>query len=130
MEALTQADVRFLLALNASEESYFVDVRRDLNAWGVGETNAVGLLQELIRAGWILLCEKTLDGFTDFTMAESLITAAAWDACSTSSVILYLTEAGYAQWEVDDWGISTKRARQLMFSNPGTGTTRVPGARI
>jgi hypothetical protein len=125
MERLTLNDVRFLLALNASEESFMVWARRDILEWDLGEIDLSSTLQDMIRAGWILLTERREEGFADYTLQESLDAVAAWEDITSLDVILYFTDAGYENWQVDDFGITTKRAHFLMFSSPGSATTRV-----
>ena len=57
---------------------------------------------------------------------ESLKVVSSWSDLNSRSYVLYMTDKGFELWENDDWGITTPRARHLMFSNSGN-VVRVNG---
>jgi hypothetical protein len=124
MESLSICDVRFLIALHASEESSLVELRNELAGWDAEGLDVARLLHELIDGGFVLMAKITLQASTDFSISQSLELASRWETTESIAERLFLTETGFLRWEADDWGISTERARHLMFPGKG-GVTRV-----
>ncbi len=121
MEPITENDIRFLIALNASEESSLAELRLDLRRWDHTAIDVTDILRKLIRDGVILLTERRAVSFTDYSASESVDLATS----DSSDTILFLTEQGYRRWEKDDWCITTERARHLMFSQQRGSIARV-----
>ncbi len=124
MEAIIKNDIFFLVALNASEESSIIQLQEDLYRWTFNESDVEEVISTLIEEGVLLFSEYSMDNFGDYTAKNSLQVAQKWKSLESNSLILFLTEKGWSRWDEDDWGITTKRARYLMFSNQ----QRVPNA--
>ena len=124
MEAINKNDIYFLVALNASEESSIVQLQEDLCRWAYEESDVLEVLSSLVKEGILLFSEYSMDNCEDYTAKESLQFAQEWNAIKSNSLVLFLTDKGLSRWGEDDWGITIKRARYLMFSNQ----QRVPNA--
>lgn len=59
------------------------------------------------------------EAYHDYTKNESLNLIEDWDCFVLAKLQIFLTDEGYQRWETDDWGITTNRARYLIFSNRG-----------
>lgn len=117
MEIIIEQEAYFLVALNASEESSLLELRRDFERWDISSIDVTTVLKSLVNDGIILLSEREGNNFNDYSAKESLKIVEAWNTSESWNTILYLTEAGCWRWEVEDWGITTKRAEHLVFSN-------------
>ena len=124
MEIINAQDVLFLVALNASEESSLVELRQDIERWDFSKVDITNILLSLIEDGTILLSKRIDVSFSDYSRDDSLKIASSWSTDCSNEIVLYLTDSGYKRWEVDDWGISTKRAHYLMFTNQNKGVSR------
>lgn len=124
MESIDKNDIYFLVALNGSEESSIVELQEDLSRWTYTESDVVEVISSLIQDGVLLFSEYSEDSFQDHIAEESLRLAREWKSVKSNSLILFLTDTGWSRWDEDDWGITTERARYLMFSNQ----QRVPSA--
>ncbi|MGI1679261.1 MAG: hypothetical protein K6L75_11045 [Cellvibrionaceae bacterium] len=122
MESISSNDIQFLVALNASEESRLQELYYEFEKWSCDKVLVLDKLRELIQDGTMLISKPVNDTFSDLTEKQSLAAVQKWEQLNTTELMLYLTEAGFARWESDDWGISTKRARHLMYSNNGKVT--------
>jgi hypothetical protein len=125
MERVAESEVRFLLALNASEESALAELKADLLRWNCTGIDVTALLLALIHDGTVLLMERQLDSITHYAAQESVALAAGWATSASRSTCLFLTESGWKRWRTDDWGITTERAQYLMFSQQPGGATLV-----
>ncbi|MBY5991740.1 hypothetical protein [Ferrimonas balearica] len=120
MEKLTSNDTHFLVALLASEEAPVLELRSDFHQWAVECGQVQEVLVGLVTDGTIGVTKPEGDEFHDFEKNASLELIRDWDSFVQSPYQLFLTDPGYRRWETDDWGISTERARYLMFSNQGS----------
>ncbi|WP_445364949.1 hypothetical protein ACJJJB_11530 [Microbulbifer sp. ANSA001] len=122
MKIITEQDAYFLVALNASEESSLIELKWEFEKWDHGSIDVTNIIESLINDGTILLSERDGDSFSDYSISGALVKAETWSNSESWSTILFLTEAGDRRWEIDDWGITTKRAKHLLFSNKGSVT--------
>ncbi len=116
MEKITKQDAFFLIALNASEESSIVELKRDFLKWEHDSIDVAEAISVLIEDGTILFAEREGDLYKDYSIPESIEIAESWESNESWNTVLFLTESGESRWKTDDWGISTDRARHLMFS--------------
>lgn len=119
MEALSEQDVYFLVALSAAEESSLIELKWEFEKWDVAPEVVLHVIESLIKRGVILLSERSDVGFSDYSESESIEISKVWKDSKSWETILFLTEQGEKCWEVDDWGITTARAKHLMFSTKG-----------
>tara|TARA_B100000446_G_scaffold39961_1_gene35605 strand:+ start:7472 stop:7855 length:384 start_codon:yes stop_codon:yes gene_type:complete len=127
MESISHQDIHFLIALSASEESILQEIVWEFERWECQKEDVLVILNSLVKDGTVLLCKPIANSdFLDLTKEETLQAISTWDGLFRKDLMLFLTESGEKRWEVDDWGISTKRARHLMFSNSGN-ITRIDG---
>ncbi|WP_444926779.1 hypothetical protein ACJJI4_01270 [Microbulbifer sp. TRSA002] len=122
MEIITEQDAFFLVALSASEESSLIELRWEFEKWDHSSIEVTTIIESLIKDGTILLSEREGESFSDYSVNDSLAIAVTWSKSESWNIILFLTEAGDQRWKTDDWGITTKRAKHLMFSNKGSVT--------
>ena len=122
METITEQDAYFLVALSASEESSLIELKREFEKWDHSSIGVAAIIESLIKDGTILLSERQGENFSDYSVNDSLEMAATWSKPESWSTILFLTEAGERRWETDDWGITSKRAKHIMFSRKGSIT--------
>ena len=120
MENLDSNDISFLVALLASEESNVNGLKNELEPWGCNQNQVLPILTSLISDGTIGVTKSDNDEFIDFETKKSLNLLNNWQEFIHSEYQLYLTDEGYKRWDTDDWGITTKRAQYLMFSNKGS----------
>ncbi len=120
METISENEAIFLVAMNASEDSSLMELRWELENWTCEGFNVTNVIKSLINDGTILLSERQEEGFINYTLEESLMLSELWASSESWNTILYLTEGGYRRWKTYDWGITTKRARHLMYSNQGS----------
>lgn len=118
MEELASNEIQFLVALLASEESEVNELKTEFDARGVKEERVQAVLKGLISDGTIGITKYQNEEFHDYGKSESLGFVKNWDNFVLASLQIYLTDEGYKRWKTDDWGITTQRARSLMFSNP------------
>jgi hypothetical protein len=117
MNPISKNDARFLIALNASEESSINDLRQDISGWDTSNISIVELIKELIDDGTVLFSNRENASFSDCTLEESLFIANEWQQYDSYELFIYLTDSGWLRWDTDDWGISSSRAKELIFSN-------------
>jgi len=124
METITEQDAYFLVALNASEESSVVELKWDFEKWDIGSIEVAKIIESLISDGTILVSEREGNSYKDYSVLESNAFADSWNKTESMNTIIFLTEAGESRWETDDWGITSERAKYLVFSKQG-GVSRV-----
>ena len=129
MEHIAKSDVKFLIALNASEESPLSELRLDLQRWKHEGTDPAEVLVEMIRDGTVLLAESVGNSVTDYSVADSEALAAGWSTSESHSKFIFLTDSGWKRWDTDDWGITTDRAKRLMFYQKD-GISRIEAAPV
>ena len=122
METISEQEIYFLTSLNASEEGSLIELRCELAKWDIGTIDVSKIIESLIEQDIILIRERTIEGFSDYSKSESVEISKTWDSCESHETMMFLTEQGENRWETDDWGITTKRVKHLMFSNPGKVT--------
>jgi len=120
MEELTLNEVHFLIALLASEEAPVQELETDLAQRHVKSDTIQNVLKSLIEDGTVGVTKLVNEAFYDYQKDESLLFICNWKLFIESPFQLFLTDAGYKRWEVDDWGITTIRAQELMFSSGGS----------
>ena len=120
MEELTPNELQFLVALLASEESAVNELKSEFDAWEVESYRVQCVLKGLISDGTIGVTKYQDEEYHDYKQSESLIMVENWELFVQSKLQLFLTDNGCQRWETDDWGITTERAKYLMFSNRGT----------
>ena len=119
METITEQDAYFLVALNASEEASIVELKWDFAKWDHASIDVAQVIEALIADGTILFTERDGDIYRDYSVSESYEIAKSWKVNESMNTVLFLTEAGESRWKTDDWGISSERAKHLMFYNQG-----------
>ena len=119
METISESEVFFLVALSASEESSLKELRWDLEKWDCADIDVTKVIKSLINDGTLLLAERIEFDFQYYSKNESITLSETWATTESMSTVLYLTDAGSRRWEIDDWGITTKRAQHLMFGGNG-----------
>jgi hypothetical protein len=120
MEELVSADIHFLVALLASEEAQVTELKSDFAQWQVADTQVQDVLAGLVNDGTIGVTILEKEVFNDLDTNESIALIKQWEFFVQSPYQLFLTDNGYQRWDTDDWGITTKRAQHLMFSNQGS----------
>jgi hypothetical protein len=126
MEKISEQDIQFLIALAASEEAMLVEIVWEFEKWECGNEVVLKLLSGLIEDETILIYRHEAGETFDYSKSESLSLVSDWSSLDRKDHMLYLTDKGGKRWEMDDWGITTKRARHLMFTNNGK-VSRVKG---
>ncbi|MBQ4852991.1 hypothetical protein [Pseudoalteromonas sp. MMG012] len=119
MEELASNELQFLVALLASEESEVNELKTEFDARGVEGEKVQVVLSGLISDGTIGVTKYQNEEFHDYEKNESLSLVKNWEDFVLTQLQIFLTDEGYKRWEIDDWGITTKRAVSLMFSNQG-----------
>lgn len=119
MEELASNELQFLVALLASEESEVNELKTEFDARGVKGDRVQAVLKGLISDGTIGVTKYQSEEFHDYEKSESLSLIENWEHFVLAQLQIFLTDEGCKRWETDDWGITTKRARSLMFSNSG-----------
>ncbi|MGJ8663110.1 MAG: hypothetical protein ACSHWU_05630 [Marinicella sp.] len=119
MEELAANELQFLVALLASEESEVNELKTEFDARGVEGERVQVVLSGLISDGTIGVTKYHNEEFHDYEKSKSLSLVENWKDFVLTQLQIFLTDEGYKRWETDDWGITTKRARSLMFSNQG-----------
>ncbi len=122
MEELASNEIQFLVALLASEESEVHELKTELDARYVNSDIVQVVLKGLISDGTIGVTKYQSEEYHDFDRNDSLNLIKDWDHFVKSPFQIFLTDDGYKRWETDDWGITTNRARQLMYANVGNST--------
>lgn len=134
MEELTLNEVHFLIALLASEEAPVQELETDLAQRHVKSDTIQNVLKSLIEDGTVGVTKLVNETFYDYQKDESLLFICNWKLFIESPFQLFLTDAGYKRWEVDDWGITTIRAQELMFSSGGSNirvqSTALPNKKL
>lgn len=116
-ESISLNEIEFLLFTLASEESILVELHWEFEKWGCVKTDVIFSLSKNIEAGNLLISKPTGESFTDLSIDLSVALVSNWEKLDTNDYILLLTNNGEKRWEQDDFGIATKRAQHLMFSN-------------
>ena len=123
MESISEQDISYLIALTASEESKLIEIQWEFEKWDCDKVFVLTLLKKLIVDGTILLSKTVSDKLNDLDKEQSLVVCATWESLQRNDLILFFTKSGNERWETDDWGITTKRAKHLMFSNQNSGAS-------
>ena len=123
MESISEQDINYLIALTASEESKLIEIQWEFEKWDCDKEVVLALLKKLIADATILLSKPVGDTFNDLDKEQSLSVCETWKSLQRNDLILFFTNLGDDRWKTDDWGITTKRARHLMFSNINRGTS-------
>ena len=117
---LSESDINFLVALHASEEAGIQELFTVLQDWKVPYDRTWLKLGEFYNDGLIIFFARIgrPESLVDFTSEETsefltrrVIPQHWYTPC------LGLTDKGWTRWQVDDWGVTTKRARFLTFTN-------------
>ncbi len=124
MESISQNDINFLLVLNASEESILSELALEFRRWNCDTDVILQRLKELIKDETIGISRREGSTFGDLPMSEAIEAIKTWNFVQESSLMMFLTEAGKTRWKTYDWGISTKRAKYLMFTIGPVGPER------
>ncbi len=116
---ITNEEANFLIALHASEEASVNELFVALLGWGVSTDVVWTKLSCFYNDGLILFFNRQgnperLDDLTQQESVEFLIQRNVPDNWYTPC--LGFTDLGWSKWEVDDWGITTKRAHFLTFT--------------
>jgi hypothetical protein len=119
MESISIQDAVYLVALTASEESMLIEFEWEFDKWGCDKDSVLKIIRQLIEDNIIAFTKPVGNGFEDLSVNEALVLAGSWGGLHRKDIIVYLTPNGEKRWEVDDWGISTSRARHLLFSSSG-----------
>lgn len=119
MEKLSTQDIHYLIALTASEEGMLIEVIWEFDKWNCNKEKVLEVLSSLVKDDTILIYRLENQETVDLSKECSLSLVSKWLNLDRKDHMLYLTEKGEKRWEIDDWGITTKRARQLMFKNGG-----------
>ena len=119
MTELSLNDIHFLVALLASEEAPVTELKSEFDAWGVKAEIIQEVLAGLMNDGTIGISNLIEKEFKDFSLEEGLALIRNWLKFVASPYQLFLTDSGFTRWDVDDWGITSRRAKFLVFSNKG-----------
>lgn len=122
MQELASNEIQFLVALLASEESEVHELKTEFDARYVNSEIVQVVLKGLISDGAISVTKYQGEECHDFDRSDSLNLIKDWGHFIKSQFQIFLTDDGYRRWETDGWGITTNRARQLMFANVGSST--------
>jgi hypothetical protein len=120
MTELSSSDIHFLVALLASEEASASELKSLFDVWGVKPEIVKEIFVSLMKDGTIGVTNYIDEKFIDITLEQSLVLTENWLDFISSPYQIYLTDPGFKRWDIDDWGISTDRAKFLMFSNNGS----------
>ncbi len=115
MESISENDIKYIIAINASEESTLIELPLDFKKWDCEESVVLNILIKLIEDGLILFSKPVGNEFEDFNKRESIGFCANWESLNRRDIIIFFTEIGDDLWMNDDWGISRKRAHELLF---------------
>lgn len=115
MEKLSDLDIRYLVALNASEEAVLNEFVWEFEKWQYDPVNVLKIIHGLIEDDTILLATLSDEMLEDLSKDDSLTTLNRWEDLKRNDLVLCLTEAGETRWDANNWGISAKRADELMF---------------
>lgn len=119
MAALSKQDIQFLLALNASEVSKFNELALELQSWESSPREVLLAVRELINDDTLLFTRCNGSDYSDMTKEQSESLADDWENLTHPDIAVFLTKSGEFRWQANDWGISTERAKHLMFGNGG-----------
>lgn len=119
MEKLSKQDIHYLIALTASEEGMLVEIIWEFNKWSCNKDEVLEIFSSLIKDNTMLVYRLENEESIDLSKEQSLSLVSKWSELDRKDHMLYLTEDGEKRWKTDDWGITTKRARHLMFNNDG-----------
>lgn len=129
---LSSGDLQFLLAAYASEESPLSDIVSCLSVWDYEKEDAITTMLDFLRLEELGVAKIEASEILDLEHENALAEIKAlYEQTNRVSPIAFLTDKGWNRYEVDDWGISTKRARFLLFSdhaNQNASVQRVNGS--
>ena len=119
-EIITSNEIEFLLVTAASEDSVLIEINQEFEKWSCNQTDVLIVLSNLIQSGYILVSKLNGSEFKDLSVKSSLEFTQDRTKLDTNEFILFLTDTGEKYWNKEDFGITTKRAKYLMFSNQKT----------
>ena len=93
------------------------ELKSKFDAWGVKTEIIQEILVGLIKDGTVGVTDLVDEEFKDFLLEENLVLTGNWIKFVVSPYQLFLTDSGCKRWDVDDWGITTRRAKFLIFLN-------------
>ena len=120
-KTLTKNELSFLVTLNASEEASITELLSELEDWTTQPHQLKEVLREFVVAKEIGLSRRTSSGCENLTAVETDELLATFTTVDDPDYFLFLTAAGFSRWEIEDWGITTKRSRFLMFASDPHG---------
>ena len=116
---LDLGDLRFLIATFAREESSLGEIVSSLGVWEFEKGDAIAVLEQFLELRQIVVFEEN-DGQPrdmDTDMSRSTLVRLFDRSQNWLQPQLGLTELGWKRYENDDFGISERRARFLLFSD-------------
>ncbi|MCH8141448.1 MAG: hypothetical protein IH908_07620 [Proteobacteria bacterium] len=116
-KTLTKNELSFLVNLNASEEAGITELLSELEDWTIQPHQLKEVLREFVLAKEIGLSRRTSSGFENLNADETDELLATFTTVDDPGYFLFLTAAGFSRWEIEDWGITAKRSRFLMFAS-------------
>lgn len=114
---LSSADIEFLLATSARENSGLGEIATTMSGWEYGESDVITSLLELLNDGKIVVAEDVGGQLIDQDYEKSEIAIRSmYEHTEWWNPQICLTDTGVAWYEVEDFGITRARAEFLMFS--------------
>ncbi len=123
---LTKKELSFLLALNASERASIRDLLAELEDWDFQPHQLEESLRDFVAAKEISLSRQTSSDFRALTTEETNELLDTFATVDDSDYFRSLTEAGFSKWELEDWDITPRRVRSIMFAPHPRGVRHLP----
>ena len=108
-------DIRYLIAVLASEEAFLKEVLSESRKRNISSSLLKERLQGLIQEGIVGLMFLNRETLEDASQSECLEIANNLDQVKKEKFQLHLTEFGSIRFNEDGWGVSVNRAREILF---------------
>ena len=108
-------DIRYLIVLLASEESFAKELASEAIKRNISESIIQDLLKQLLNEECIGITSLVDDDFEDFNNLECMEMVENWAALMASSYQIFLTDSGFKRFDNDSWGITKERALEILF---------------
>ncbi len=113
---LGKGDLRYLVTLLASAQSLVSELSLELIRLGADAASAADAIRYLAKEGLVGVLDKSNAQVREYSLVEMYSLAELVFHRGEDQTELFLTEAGWARWDTDDWDISSKRAREIRES--------------
>ena len=125
---LLDNELEYLVSVWASEESGFGELIQESNDRGIALDRVEVVLIDFLNLGEIGVGSfQKPSGEQEFSKEHALEIISNLNATyEWFDPILFLTEKGWKHYDNDTWGITVKRAREILFSANSSSNVRIP----